>query len=283
VTNSGHIGGSLTCGSGNDVITSTGKVAGVIKAGAGDDKVTCGNEHDEVQDGGGNDVIAMGGGNDSFFWTPGGHDTVDGGAGSVDQFDATAAAGVTLVNFDTKTVTLPGHATFAASTVDVFGDTATVKGFESFFGGSASDVICGSATKEYFYGNNGADTLYGAGGADRLAGGFGNDTFVYLSIKDSGPTKATRDTIQDFAISGANTTDKIDLSAIDANSKTAAHDPFHFLTGPDLTFHNPGDLRAIVELGNTIVQADTNGDGKVDFSIELVGLYSLTAGDFILT
>jgi hypothetical protein len=43
-----------------------------------------------------------------------------------------------------------------------------------------------------------------------------------------------------------------------------------------------GQFRESFTGGNTIISADTNGDGKADFSIELQGHHSMHAADFVL-
>jgi Ca2+-binding RTX toxin-like protein len=125
----------------------------------------------------------------------------------------------------------------------------------------------------------GNDTLNGGGGADTLTGGSGSDTFLFTATADSSP-KAP-DTITDFA----HGIDKIDLSAIDANTSKAA-------TG-DQAFAFAGQNANVVansvtwseSQGNTVVQADVD-DGKTpsaDFMLVLTGInLNLTASDFIL-
>ena len=61
--------------------------------------------------------------------------------------------------------------------------------------------------------------------------------------------------------------DKLDLSNIDANKKTAANDAF-VLTGHhglDSFSHSPGQLRYAFAGNQTIVSGDVNGDGKAPF------------------
>jgi hypothetical protein len=77
--------------------------------------------------------------------------------------------------------------------------------------------------------------------------------------------------------------DIIDLSAIDANSSTAGNQAFLFggqnanVVGRNVTWFE--DLTS----GNTIVQADVNGNTTADLTIILTGLnHHLTASDFIL-
>ena len=283
VTNSGTIAGSLTTGNGNDVVTSTGEISAGIGLGGGDDKFTGGKWNDGLLDGAGNDVYSFGGGNDFFSWGASGNDVIDGGAGN-DAFDAYLVGGAVWINLDTKAVHVTTH-DLAASSVVALASTGTVKGFERVDGSINSDIIAGSAANETFFGNDGADALYGGGGADRLHGGAGVDGFIYMSTKDSGNTKATRDTILDFTGAGGSGGDVIDLSGIDADTKTAG-DTFH-LIGSDTKFSGttPGELRWVHELGTTamtIIQGDVNGDGKADFSIAVVGTVDFVAGDFSL-
>jgi hypothetical protein len=283
VTNSGAINGDLTTGTGNDVIKSTGSVEGYINSGSGDDQVTCGNDSDLIIDGTGNDIYKLGGGNDYIRWAASGKDLIDGGAGTFDQIGAEGLSGNIWVNLGTKAVTIAGHALAGSSAVVTStANSATVKGIEAFFSGSGNDILAGSGANETLLGGYGSNTLYGGGGADNLYGQGDSDTFVYLSTKDSGNTKATRDTIQGFTGAGMAGGDVIDLSAIDADSKAAGNQAFHLLGG-DVSFHNiAGEIRWVHELGDTIVQGDVNGDGKADFAIAVVGTVNFVDGDFSL-
>jgi hypothetical protein len=75
--------------------------------------------------------------------------------------------------------------------------------------------------------------------------------------------------------------DIIDLSAIDANAKAGGNQAFAF-AGQDanavansVTWFESG--------GNTIVQADVNGNTTADLTVVLTGInHNLTASDFIL-
>jgi peptidase M10/serralysin-like protein len=44
-----------------------------------------------------------------------------------------------------------------------------------------------------------------------------------------------------------------------------------------------GQLRTVTDGDNTILQLDSNGDKKADFSVQLDGHYTLTDTDFVLT
>ncbi|MEO7223287.1 MAG: type I secretion C-terminal target domain-containing protein, partial [Devosia sp.] len=92
-----------------------------------------------------------------------------------------------------------------------------------------------------------------------------------------------RDVISDFK---HNQGDRIDLSALDAISKTGKNDAFKLLAAEGAKFGKAGQLRFDEQgSGNkkiTVVEGDINGDGKADFQIELSGWIHLTKGDFVL-
>jgi Ca2+-binding RTX toxin-like protein len=124
-------------------------------------------------------------------------------------------------------------------------------------------------------GGEGDDYLTGRGGADLLYGDSGGDHFSFLSLKDSGVTKATRDVIADFELG----LDEIDFSNLNAKVGNIITG---FL-GVDVAFAgHKGDLRAVTSGDNTIVQLDVNGDRHADFTIQLDGHIALTIDDFSL-
>ena len=57
-------------------------------------------------------------------------------------------------------------------------------------------------------------------------------------------------------------------------------DDFTFI-GQDKWHHIAGELRYVSTATQTIVEADVNGDVKVDFSVALDGDVALTVGNFI--
>src|SRR5207237_7625368 len=115
-------------------------------------------------------------------------------------------------------------------------------------------------------GGGGDDTLRGAAGNDRLQGGTGADIFVFGAVGESREfswrsdgKKAVPDMLTDFT-SG---TDKIDLSAIDANQGTAGDDAFSFI-GTGASSNVAGQLRAEPFGGQVHIFADVNADGRAD-------------------
>jgi len=160
-------------------------------------------------------------------------------------------------------------------------------GADTLDGGADNDTLNGDAGNDILIGGLGSDTLSGGDGNDMLTGGVGNDLltggagsdrFIFLTKDFVGVDQATPDEITDFVQADR---DLIDLSAVDASSKTAGDQAFAFIG--NAAFHNvAGELRFEQSGGNTYVYGDTNGDGVSDFTILLDGLLSPTAKDFIL-
>ncbi len=92
-------------------------------------------------------------------------------------------------------------------------------------GDRGADIIYGGFGRDTLHGGKGDDTIIGGFGADNLSGGKGHDSFIFLSEVDSPPCQS--DTISDFE-SGC---DRIDLSAIDANSIQIDDQAFTFVDG----------------------------------------------------
>ncbi|HJQ18381.1 MAG TPA: VCBS domain-containing protein [Allosphingosinicella sp.] len=144
-------------------------------------------------------------------------------------------------------------------------------------GTSAHETISGGAGKDVINGGAGNDKLIGGADADILTGGLGNDTFIFRSTDEAGKMGA-RDIIKDF-LHGE---DLIDLSLIDADMSRSGDQAFAFVSGPTSNVYaNSLSWYQDNIKGITIVQGDTDGDGKVDFQIEFMGLHTLTPQDFI--
>ena len=211
----------------------------------------------------------------------GGNNVLNGGAGidTVSYENAGAAVAVSL-------------ATTAAQNTGGAG-TDTLSGFENLTGSAFNDTLTGSTAANVLMGLAGNDTLNGGAGADMLNGGAGNDTlvggsgadiltggldadrFVFSALADSAP--GTPDLLTDFE----HGIDIIDLSAIDANTSLSGNQAFAFsgqnanVVARSVTWFESG--------GNTIIQADVNGNTTADLMITLTGTnHTLSATDFIL-
>lgn len=145
-------------------------------------------------------------------------------------------------------------------------------GNDQLEGGAGRDLLNGGAGNDRLNGGTGRDTLDGGTGADILTGGAGADVFLFRSFQDSRPGSA-RDVITDFAAA-----DRIDLSALDANSLRGGNQRLEF-SGTDAQAHS---LWYVEQANRVILRADHDGDARADFEVALSGISSLSASDFIL-
>ena len=155
--------------------------------------------------------------------------------------------------------------------------TATSAGTSSS-GGAGADRLAGNGGNDYLYGGSGNDKLTGGVGADDLWGGSGADTFIFKSIKETTVSGVGRDTIFDFS---TRQKDKIDLSAIDANTTKGGNQAFSFI-GTKAFGGKAGELRYEKAKSDTYIHGDVNGDKIADFTIHLDDRVSLSKGYFIL-
>lgn len=288
LTNNGTIEGDVFLGSGNDTFTNTGTVEGAILMGSGSDTFIGGASEDVVVDEGGADNYNLGGGDDYFDAVETGSfngvDTVVGGTNSTDlpvvqatdrdRYSAYDAVQSVFVNL--SSAVSHGIAANTAKGAEIGTDKIT--GFESAFGGSANDVLVGSAIANVLWGRGGNDTLegragndviFGDEGNDRIIGGAGRDflygdanadTFVYKALTDSTLDRTTRDVVKDFE-------DGIDH--FDFNQLALINETF---IGQNVAFSptaGQSEIRVISKLFGWSVQVDKNGDGKADMVIDV--------------
>jgi Ca2+-binding RTX toxin-like protein len=295
---------------GNDAISS-GDLADVLLGGAGNDTLTGGTGNDTVRGGAGNDTI-------NYTVDSHGADVVDGGAdadtlvltsGSGDQIlnvtfngtSITAFEGGTLTNVESVTANLgagsgdvllyestPGGVTvnLALGTASGF---AAIAGIENVRSNGGADVLTGDSLGNRLNGQGNNDTIDGAGGSDTLTGGLGadlltggsgDDTFLYAASAESGTTAATRDTITDFEGAGVAGGDLINVNAIDANTGAGGNQNFTFIG--NAAFSAAGQLRFFQDGTNTFVEANTTGVTGAEFTIQVNGLQTFVAADFVL-
>jgi Ca2+-binding RTX toxin-like protein len=155
------------------------------------------------------------------------------------------------------------------------------------FGGEGNDKMFGGNFNDIFEGGNGNDILRGGGGSDKLTGdigkdvlfgGGGKDFFDFNSVNDSKAAFAQRDLIKGFK---QGEDDKIDLAGIDAQASTAGDQAFDFI-GKNAFSGNEGELRYVKSGGQTLVQADTDGDFQADFTVALNKVLNFDSSDFLL-
>jgi hypothetical protein len=147
------------------------------------------------------------------------------------------------------------------------------RGKNSLDGREGNDSIFGGDGDDKLVGGEGRDRLTGGAGRDELGGGRGSDVFIFGS-GDTGKTAGTRDRILDFS---AKEGDKIDLSAIDANSVKSGDQSFAFV-GTKAFSGKAGELA----LHGTFLEGDVNGDRIADFQIDMGSTTNLNSTDFVL-
>jgi len=232
---------------------------------------------DRLDGGTGNDALDGGLGNDTYFVDSAG-DTV------VNEIGFSVGGGIdtvfTSVNFTAPTNVELVRAQAGAGNLTLTGNDAP----GTLVGNEGANRLEGRGGNDQVNGNVGNDTLIGGEGRDTLVGGAGADTFVFTSISNSRAGSANRDVINGFD-RGA-TQDRIDLSAIDANTLTpGVNDAFSFIgTAAFATTGSAGQLR-LVSLGGAnavIVEADINGDRVADFQIFVNLQTTMVMGDFLL-
>ena len=143
-------------------------------------------------------------------------------------------------------------------------------------GNTLNSTLLSNSDNNVMAGLAGNDTLIGGGSQDFLIGGAGADSFAFTAVNQSANTLATGDRIGDFDQG----TDRIDLSATDANAIGAtANDAFTFI-GTAAVSSVAGQLRYVYDAVSKATYA--HGDSVSDAMIRLNGAYALNGGDFIL-
>jgi hypothetical protein len=219
------------------------------------------------------------------------------GAGSADKIDLTSLNIGSFATWQAITADAAGSAKLTtmsngvASTLTTTGVTeAMFTAADFIFAGNVANTLNGAAGADDLFGAGGNDTLNGLGGSDRLFGETGNDTlnggagtdtligasgrdimtggalrdvFDFNLANETGKTAATRDKITDFT----HNLDQIDLHDIDASTKAAGNQNFKFIKAASF-HHKAGELHFVQQNlagtahDKTLVQGDTNGDGK---------------------
>ena len=243
-----------------------------------------------------NDTLTGGTGVDTFTVAAGTDTITDLGLGGADVLTvangATAnatigaawTAGATSVNSGTANINTNGLAVTLSSVVTGNGFTVNNGATATTITGSGlADTLNGGIGNDTLSGGAGADVLTGGAGADVLTGGAGADKFKFLLASDS--VVGVTDVITDFVVG----TDKIDLSAIDANSTisgSAFNLPILGLQGftdfAQLRVYTVPSGNALAPI-NTVVEGNTDADfTTVEFQVLLAGNLVLTGTDFIL-
>ena len=168
------------------------------------------------------------------------------------------------------------NGTAANDTLNGAGGNDTLNGQagnDRLVGAGGNDSLSGLIGSDTLDGGAGNDWLLGGVGRDVLTGGTGADLFSFVTLADSSPG-SIRDLITDFSRAEG---DRIDLAALDANSRISGDQAFAFIAGGVFT-RAAGQLR----FAGGVLQADVNGDARADFEIAIQGASVLSVTDFIL-
>lgn len=152
-------------------------------------------------------------------------------------------------------------------------------GDDRLIGGVGADALYGHEGNDVLQGDDGSDALTGGAGADTLTGGADADNFIFTATSDS--TGAAFDSITDFTTAA----DKLDLSAIDADT-TVAGDQAFTLSFAMAASGTPHDLwfTSVSDGGsgyNFVWFGDVDGDGAADFEIHMHALSAISTTDIV--
>jgi Ca2+-binding RTX toxin-like protein len=293
---------TIGTGIGNDKITVLTMSSGNynINAGVGDDIINSGAGNDTLRGGMGNDTLNGGAGVDSmsggdgsdFYYVDIATDIVIeanpiADTGGIDLVYSSLTGYVLPDNVENGRIMSMELANMTGNSLDNnimgrFGNNIirggagddSIHGFmgqDTLIGGLGNDVLYGGPEQDSLAGGFGSDSLYGGMGQDTLTGGLGNDSFYFNSLLDMNVNELLTDTI-----TGGQ--DKIDLSALDANTATTLDDAFTGFIGSGAKFTAPGQLM----LANSTLYGNTDADSAAEFTIQLTGITVLTISDFIL-
>jgi Ca2+-binding RTX toxin-like protein len=250
---------------GADSLVSTSTKGDLLFGFAGDDNLLGGIGADTLTGGSGNDSYVVDNVGDKVFELP-------------SQGTDTVKSSITYgLSIDVENLTLTGSAAINATGNALANMLVGNSAANTISGGDGNDIMTGAAGNDKMNGGAGNEMITGGAGRDIMTGGTGKDMFIYKAISETGKLSTTRDTITDFT----HASDKLHLSALDANSTLAGNQAFKFLGKGAFSGH-AGELHFAVSGANTIVSGDTNGDKVADFHIQLNGNVALTAVDFVL-
>ncbi|MDQ0462607.1 Ca2+-binding RTX toxin-like protein [Caulobacter ginsengisoli] len=302
---------SLIGGNGNDMLVGgngTDDLDGsgdndILNGGVGDDTLYGGSGNDQLDGGADNDTLNGGIGADTLTGGAGtdilnggdGNDVLDGGTGAdamagglgddsfyVDDLGDTATEnsgeGIDIVR---TMVSFTLSANIENLILDGAADTSGIGNglANTMTGNGGANTLDGLAGDDILKGLGGNDVIIGGTGADILVGGTGADTFVVRQesvIQSHLGGMLEVDTVNDLI---AAQSDKLDLSAIDADSTTAGDQAFTLVGA--FTSH-AGEMTLVFGGGITTLQLDVDGDGAADYRMKITGDVHLDSGGWLL-
>ncbi len=150
-------------------------------------------------------------------------------------------------------------------------------GRDSLTGDAFANILLGGGGNDVLSAGSGNDRLSGGRGQDKLTGGSGSDVFVF-DDRETGASKTKADYILDFSRRQG---DRIDLKAVDANTKKRGDQKFTFI-GDDTSFSKAGQVRFEKTKGATYVYLNTDSDKAAEAVIKLKGALEVQKSWFVL-
>jgi Ca2+-binding RTX toxin-like protein len=245
-----------------------------LSGAAANDTLNGGNGNDTLDGGAGTDSMVGGAGDDTYLvdvTTDVIVEAVSSGTDTVRTALASYTLGTTNGSANVENLIYTGTAAFTGT-----GNALT----NAITGGASADTLNGLAGNDTLDGGAGNDTLNGGVGADVLTGGAGADRFAFSVFTDTGTTATLRDVINDFVVAS----DRIDVSAIDANTGLTNNQAF--------TWRGTAGINGVGQLAmaydsatyTTVISGNIDANLAADFTIALLGDYTttLSATDFVL-
>ena len=245
--------------------------ADLLDGGAGIDTLSGGDGNDTLDGGTGADIMTGGAGNDVYYVDDAGDQTIELAGEGVDIVRASVSwtLGANIEQLELQgTGNINGTGNELANRLT---------------GNSGNNVLSGLAGVDTILGGDGNDTIIGGAGNDLMTGGAGADTFailqesVYFSKAPAGKSLEI-DFVYDLSKAEG---DKLDLSAIDADSNTLGNQAFHLVGA--FTKHGAEMTLVYSAASNqTVLSLDVDGDGKADYQMKITGDVHLDSGGWIL-
>lgn len=201
--------------------------------------------------------------------------TISGPAGSL-WLTRTKNTVVNDGHLDGRVVLWNGNDIYHGENGRVTGAVWGQQGNDLLVGGRFTDILGGGNGNDTLTGGAGNDVLTGAGWGDVISGGSGEDVFRYALASDATADRIVASGgVAAFEGAGVAGGDRVDVSAIDAD--TAAAGEQHFSFG---TTRGVGDLWA-VDVGDvTHIRGNTTGGGGPEFDLAIHDGAGVTASDY---
>jgi Ca2+-binding RTX toxin-like protein len=239
-------------------LTAADGAAGVMLTGNALANTLMGNAGANRLDGGGGADVMNGGIGNDIYVTDGADTIVEAFGGGIDTVFASGS-------FSLAAVAQVENLTAADGTARL-----------TLTGNGLANVLTGNAGINRLSGGSGNDRLVGGRGQDSLTGGSGRDVFVF-DDRETSASKSKADYILDFS---RRQSDRIDLKAIDANTKKRGDQKFSFIG--EKSFSKAGELRTEKTKSATYVYLNTDNDRSAEAVIKIKGALDLQKGWFVL-